>query len=243
MLTDVDMLRAWELGELAGPVGRALAMLTCGFPERSSAELAGLSIGQRDALLLHLRQETFGRTLRGSAECAACGQAVVFSTICSELQVSTPPTSWPLTLYAADWVLRIRPLDSQDLAVAAATGELQAARRELLARCLISAQRGDARIAPDELPEEVYTQVVAALAEHDPQADIRLTLRCAATECGQTWQAVFDIASYFWTEVAARARRLFHEVDALARTYGWREADILAMSPVRRQQYLNLGGA
>jgi hypothetical protein len=30
------------------------------------------------------------------------------------------------------------------------------------------------------------------------------------------------------------------EVDALARAYGWREADILALSPARRAAYLEL---
>ena len=36
----------------------------------------------------------------------------------------------------------------------------------------------------------------------------------------------------------ARAQRLLMEVHLLARAYGWREADILGMSPARRNAYL-----
>jgi len=240
MLTDVDILRAWELGEPLGEIGRALCLLGSGFPERSRSELAELSIGQRDALLLGLREKTFGGALRGFAECPACAQVLVFSTTCAALRVSTPSVSWPLSLAVDDLVLRLRPLNSQDLAAAAAQQDLGAARQELLARCVLSAQRGEVSVG--ELPATLYAPVSAALAEYEPQADVRLTLRCSAAACGQKWQEVFDIGVYFWTEVAAQARRLVHEVDALARVYGWREADILAMSTVRRQQYLSLAG-
>jgi hypothetical protein len=51
---------------------------------------------------------------------------------------------------------------------------------------------------------------------------------------------LFDIVSFFWTELSAQAKRLLREVHTLARGYGWREADILAMSARRRQLYLDL---
>jgi hypothetical protein len=50
----------------------------------------------------------------------------------------------------------------------------------------------------------------------------------------------FDIAAYLWQEVDARARRALRDTHTLARAYGWREADILAMSDFRRQQYLEM---
>jgi hypothetical protein len=33
---------------------------------------------------------------------------------------------------------------------------------------------------------------------------------------------------------------MLYDVHALASAYGWREADVLAMSPMRRQVYLEL---
>jgi hypothetical protein len=49
---------------------------------------------------------------------------------------------------------------------------------------------------------------------------------------------IFDIASFFWTEIAAEAKRLLGEVHILASAYGWREADILSLNPLRRRFYL-----
>jgi len=74
------------------------------------------------------------------------------------------------------------------------------------------------------------------MVESDPQSHIELALTCPA--CEQDWQVVFDIASYLWSEIQTWALRILHEVHILASAYGWREADILALSPLRRQLYL-----
>ena len=44
-------------------------------------------------------------------------------------------------------------------------------------------------------------------------------------------------------EVEAEAMRLLRDVHVLARQYGWREADIIAMSPLRRQMYVEMADA
>lgn len=243
MLTDGDMLAAWETGERQGPVARALTLLSRGYPERTLAELTSLSIGQRDGLLLKLRTETFGPGLRGFAECALCGQQLVFSTTSAELSVSPPSASWPKELRFEDWVLLLRPLDSHALATAARFGELELARRHLLESCLVSAQHAGEEVDAEELPDEIYVRISSALAEQDPQAEILLALRCANPTCGHEWDALFDIATYLWTEIAAQAKRIFDEVDALARAYGWSEAAILGMSATRRRQYIARVGA
>jgi hypothetical protein len=48
--------------------------------------------------------------------------------------------------------------------------------------------------------------------------------------------------SFFWREIQSAARRIVLEVDALARSYGWSEAEILNMTPARRQLYLEMVG-
>ncbi len=98
-------------------------------------------------------------------------------------------------------------------------------------------QEGRLRAAA-ELPESALATLVDVLAERDPQAETRLLLTCAA--CGHRWSALFDVVSFFWTELGARAERLLVEVHALARAYGWRETDILAMGESRRHFYLEL---
>jgi len=82
--------------------------------------------------------------------------------------------------------------------------------------------------------------VADRMAAADPQGDVELALTCPA--CGHAWPAAFDIASFFWTEVDAWARVLLHEIHALASAYGWREVDILALTPWRRRAYLELIG-
>ena len=79
-------------------------------------------------------------------------------------------------------------------------------------------------------------QLSAHLAVSENYADTMLDLRCVA--CGHSWQLAFDIAAFLWTEITASARRCLGDVHTLAWAYGWREADILAMSAARRGFYL-----
>jgi hypothetical protein len=72
----------------------------------------------------------------------------------------------------------------------------------------------------------------------DPVARIELALTCPS--CDQVWSSLFDIASFLWTEVDAWARRTLRDVHTLARAYGWRESEVLALGPRRRQAYLEL---
>jgi hypothetical protein len=76
------------------------------------------------------------------------------------------------------------------------------------------------------------------MAEADPGAWIELALGCPG--CGEEWSAPFDIVSFLWAEVEARARELLEEVHALASAYGWGEGEVLALSPERREAYLEL---
>jgi hypothetical protein len=55
-------------------------------------------------------------------------------------------------------------------------------------------------------------------------------------------RATLDPAEFLWAAAEAQARRLLLEVDALARAYGWREPDVLALPPARRRAYLELVG-
>jgi hypothetical protein len=80
--------------------------------------------------------------------------------------------------------------------------------------------------------------IAEAMVEHDPRAEMRLAMHCHA--CQHSWSTIFDIVSFFWTEIEASAKRLLREVHTLAKAYGWREADILALSSARRQCYLEL---
>src|SRR5262249_58311058 len=109
-------------------------------------------------------------------------------------------------------------------------------RGGLLASGVVEAVRDAEPVFAGDLPEDVVREVVERMAALDPQADTRINLSCP--DCQYRWSEVFDVVSFFWTEIDAWARRLLRDVNILARAYGWREHDILALSPMRRQLYL-----
>ena len=92
----------------------------------------------------------------------------------------------------------------------------------------------------DELPMEVQERMAERAAEADPRADIRLNLPCP--ECGTQTKAVLDIGSALCQELDAWARGILRDVYLLASSCGWSEAEVLAMSPLRRRYYLELAG-
>src|SRR5260221_8691169 len=71
-----DILQVWEMAQHQCPLDRALTVLAVACPELTSDELSGLSIGERDARLLTLREWTLGAQLPSRASCAACGEQI-----------------------------------------------------------------------------------------------------------------------------------------------------------------------
>jgi hypothetical protein len=235
------LLRLWEIEDDRLAADRALALLGAVAEDEGPEALGALTIGARDARLLELRARTFGRLLQAQTHCPACTEQLEFSLPVAELLArhSGEGGGWHL-LEAGAWRVRFRLPLALDLAQ---LGTVPAAdlRRALVARCVDEAAHGAVPAAAGELPEDVVSALAARMEELDPCADIVLALQCAS--CGNAWRAPFDIVAYLWAELGAHARRLLREVDALARAYGWREADILAMSSRRRRAYLELSGA
>ena len=69
-----QLLEVWERGYGQRPADRALAALSAAWPDMSQGELAALSIGRRDAMLLTLRESVFGPRLFGLTVCPTCGE-------------------------------------------------------------------------------------------------------------------------------------------------------------------------
>jgi hypothetical protein len=240
-LTTHELLDVWEAAAALPPPERALALLAAACPGQPADSLARLSIGQRDARLMTLREWAFGPQMVSVAACPRCGDQLELTFQVADIRVppAEPPELLSLTMDGHE--VRFRPLDSQDLVALGRAGARADGARFLLGRCLLSAHREGKQRAPDDLPDEIVQAVARRMAEADPQADVELALACAA--CGHQWLAPFDIVSWFWSEIDAWACRLLRDVHCLARAYGWREADILALSPWRRQFYLKMVGA
>lgn len=234
-----NILLVWEWGQDKHPVDRALALLGLAYPGLTQEQLQSLTIGQRNSRLLSLREKTLGSTLKGMVECTQCGTALEFSVEVGAIR-QPEPTMHEYSLQVDGLTVRFRLLNSQDLAAIVGFDEVSAGRLCLIERCLLEATQEGRSITAAELPETALAALVDSLTERDPQAETRFQLTCAA--CGNHWSALFDIVSFFWTELEARAKRLLLEVHTLAKAFGWREADILALSETRRQAYLGLVG-
>jgi hypothetical protein len=134
--------------------------------------------------------------------------------------------------------LRVRPLNSHDLAAILDCPDLPTAQRLLAARCIVDVLHGDAPADMADVPEQTLERVSASLEAADPDSERRIDLRC--TECAEHWMVDLDIALFLWSEIQSLTRGLMHEVHELAWAYGWAEHDILAMSDARRKHYLDL---
>jgi hypothetical protein len=235
-----DLLRVWEVGEDQHPLDRALTLLAAACPELTWDELAALSVGQRDARLLTLRERTSGPSLNGFAECPRCAERLAFDVEVANLRAATSPDTQEEVreLVTGGLTLRFRLPNSWDLAAVLGSQNPAAARSLLVQRCVLEARRDGTPVVGSELPAEAIARLSERMAECDPQAEVLLDLRCPT--CDHAWRALFDIVAFFWTELAAQAKRLLREVHTLARAYGWREADILSMSARRRRFYLEM---
>ena len=231
----------WERGAGESPVRRALTMLTPVHAHLSPDSLAALPLGQRDARLLSLREHTFGSTIVALCECGQCGRRLEFECDTSDIRVAHPVAAQAgtITVRGDRWEATCRFPNTDDLLAAAAAPDIEIARLHLFERCLTSLQDdGGRELSADAVSDEMIAVVAMAMSEHDPQADMQLTLTCP--DCRHEWTSAFDIAAFFWTELEAFAHRLIGEIHELASAYGWRENDIVRMTGVRRQAYLSI---
>ena len=236
-LSAAQLLEAWERGLAETRWRRALPLLAAASSD-STEGVASLSVGERDRRLLKLREWAFGSQLGSVADCESCGERLEWTIDTASLPMQQAESQAGETFARDDYSITFRLPNTLDLEAVAESSDVDAARNLLLERCVTSASKDGAPVGPAELPEAVTEDLAKRMAEVDPQADVQMDLACPA--CGHRWQVLFDIEFFFWTEIHAWAQRLLSEVHLLACAYGWREKDILELSPWRRQFYLGL---
>ncbi len=240
-LSAAQLLDAWERGLSEPTCTRSLPVLAAASPDFSSDALAMLSIGERDRRLLTLRVWTFGSEVAAVTKCSGCGEVLEWTVDAANLNVADEAKSGgELTVEVEGYCVRFRVPNTRDLAATTGCKDAASARVKLLENCISSAQFEGKSVSPGALPDTVTRDVAKQMAEADPQAQLEVALSCPS--CGEHWQALFDIESFFWGEIGAWAQRMLSEVHVLARAYGWSETQILSLSPWRRQVYLSLVG-
>jgi len=235
------LLDIWEAACGLPPVQRDLAFLAARRPGSDRAELAGLPIGRRDALLIELYQAHYGAALEGLLTCG-CGELLEVSIDLAALLETphTPEAAW-VSVAADGYRIDARLPDTTDLAAAATSGRIDADRgRAVLLQRLLRAWHQDTPISGDEAPDGLVQQALAALAESDPLAEVTMAVGCP--NCASVVSARLDIGSHLWARIDADVHQGLGEVAALTRAFHWGEAEILAMNDRRRRAYLELLG-
>lgn len=242
-LSAEQLFDVWERGLGQPAAVQAQALLLASAPGATWDELGARRVSRRDADLLRLRAATFGPELVSRAACARCGEALEFALdalalLPAESDDASDETSASI-VEADGFAIRFRAPNAADLVDLAqrSRGDVAAAREALVTRCVLSAARAGEEVDASALSPGARRALEQALAEADPDAELRLALHCPA--CGADGEALLDVPSFFWAEIEAWVLRTSREVHALASAYGWREADVLAMSPARRRLYLS----
>ncbi len=118
-LSASELLDVWERGASRGPIGRALEMLAAAAPEIDAPHL--VSIGRRAALLLALRERTFGSAIQAVTSCGSCGEEIELSFAAADLGGAQEVAS-KLDVQIGAYRLRLRAPNSEDVAIALASG-------------------------------------------------------------------------------------------------------------------------
>ncbi len=251
-LTGEDEAYLFDAGESLPLAERTTALLARCLTRLGPLEevtpdtVRSLTVGDREALLLHLRRLTLGERLQCVLRCpdSECGKKMDLELKIDDLLVPPYPGQdrghdMTVTDHGVSYTVRFRPPTGADAEAVAplAVTNLQAAADELLRRSVESVSRDDGQPV-DNLPAAIAKALPAKLSEADPQAELMLNLSCP--ECHKDFSALFDAGTFFFQEIAAGIRRLYRDVHLLAFYYHWSEAEIMGMTSRKRQRYLDL---
>lgn len=226
--------------------------------ERIKASLVrDLLVGDRDYLILKLREMTLGEKLEAILHCpnSGCGKPMDITLLLDNIPVGRK------TMAQRFFTVQLSPdafqqngeridhrlvefrlptgSDQEALATMVSVNEARAIH-QLLARCI--RRIGD--LTPiDEaaiagLPARAQQEIEQKMQQLAPQVDIELEAICPA--CQTFFVAPFDLTAFFLVEMKGNRRNLEREVHFLAWHYHWSEQAILSMTCKKRWRYIEL---
>jgi len=251
-LTGSDEVFLLEAGQNLLPAQRTTALLArcltqLGPPASEKTEaLRALTVGDREAILLHVRRLTMGERLQSAVTCPNpdCQERMDLELNVEDLLL--PPyencREWYQEAITDDGktyqlCFRLPTGGDQEVVAELARCDTAAAVEELFRRCIRSASDSNEDIN-EGLPRDVFAQLSKLMSELDPQAELILNTTCPA--CSHSFSTQLDFAHYFFQELSDRIRHVYREVHQLAFYYHWAEKEIMTMTPTRRRIYLGL---
>ena len=219
------------------PTRRALVLLRLGYPNLSEEDVAQLSIGSRNALLLRLRKALFGSVFVSTCDCESCQQRLDLTFEASMIELQDPKPNQSQTVSIDGHQVDFRLPCSQDLLDQGPnTSKLTA--KNVLAKCIQTIVKDGSSIEVEQVSAKFISQFENQIAELDSQANIEFNVDCPS--CGSNQSSRFDILSFLWSEIDSWAKLILREVHVLASRYGWSEEKILKMNPIKRNLYLQM---
>lgn len=214
-----------------------------------------LLVGDRDYLVLNLRQITYSDKVDAAIKCPneECREKFDIDFNLSDIplkqgHVSTeifslqlpkgtkPKTQNTNNCFHVEFRLPSGG-DQEDLAALMNKNETEA-ENKLLKRCI---QRIDGDAEIDKYlsilsKPSAKRKIEKAMAEHAPQLDLNMEITCP--ECEKAFILPFNISQFFIDELKINLNQLYREVHFLAFYYNWSEEEILAMPRKKRYKYL-----
>lgn len=238
-LSASELLEVWEWGIYQKPLDRTIQLLTIALETNDIDQIRGLTIGERDNYLLFLRRSLFGKQLNCTVECPECHEIMEWESDIDEFCSFdyNKHIHRELSFQHKSLKLKFRLPTSEDIIQSGLETSQSDFSRNLITRCTTKIVKGTKILEKVELPPQILNEIETMMEEADPKANIQLSLSCP--NCGHSWHEIFDIISLLWKEIDSWVKRLLQDISVLARNYGWSEKDILMLSPLRRQFYLD----
>lgn len=236
-LSSADILQTWEESELLSQAEKSLCLLTRIYPDMNIQELAELTLGERDALLLKLRQKTFGDNIEIYCQCVNCDESLELNLKGSDILIHKPDEFQKRgTFTKGDLVISYHLPTTLDILKGQNVHNEEDAWQVVVKSCIEEISKNDDLLDANDLSVELLEELSQKMGEEDPQAEVLFNMRCP--KCKKETETIFDIGQYLETEIMFLAKQILTEVQTIAKFYGWSEERILAMSPKRRQFYL-----
>jgi hypothetical protein len=217
----------------------------------------GLLVGDREYLVLKLREMTFGAKVAAVLNCRACRAPMDVTFSLGEVGVERRPVRSRFFRAELSPAAAFRDRDGverrevefrlptgadQEEAAAAYAEDERAGLERLLARLVRPAGGGDGGEAGEafaaRLSDAARAEIEGHMARVAPAVELELDGVCP--ECGEPFETAFDLTAFFAAEMQNNLRSLESAVHLLAFHYHWSEGEILSLTRRKRQRYVEM---
>lgn len=237
---------------LAGLVTDLLArcVLRIGPYQMTAEAIRDLSVGDRDYVLVKLREVTFGPRMSRVLTCPydRCRALMDLDLMVGDFSIGERPTEPSHCLRlddAGDGAMleiefRVPRGRELELISAQATTSIDELRDQLLHWCVVrvAAVEDGSESSFSALSSTSKQALAAAIEKAGPRVELELELVCP--ECSRTFDVAFDPASMLLEDVGAGRAAFERELHLLALHYHWSPRDLLELTRPRRQRYLRV---